>query len=249
MATYDTTSTDHTDDRPRRLRLVESTHTPDAHGTALPRPDTGFSAEVSPHLATAFANLVAASKEDAVSDLLDDMDTDQLRSLAVVLATQINAAHASYEDLADLGANGICAIAADAAAQALGTTREAVLSADRHREVSDARAVAMTAARRARLSLPAIANYFKKDHASVIYNTNKVANNPRLDILCTRITDEIERHYTPAAEAEARDGNLDAAGRSTTLQLAAVEHARRGAARRTRDEDNPQVAVAAGVSR
>jgi chromosomal replication initiation ATPase DnaA len=59
-----------------------------------------------------------------------------------------------------------------AATMPFGTTREAMLSADRHRAVSDARAVAMTAARRDGMTLTSIAA-FGKDHTSVMHNSRR----------------------------------------------------------------------------
>ena len=85
------------------------------------------------------------------------MNAEQLRTLAIALATQVNAAENANGEVADVGPDGVCAIAIASAAQSFGTTRDAVLSADRHRAVTDARAVAMTAARRGGLTLPAIA--------------------------------------------------------------------------------------------
>lgn len=116
-------------------------------------------------LATAVAAAVADDDQDAADELLDDLDTDQLRQLVITLA-----AHANLTDTPgpEAGPDGICRIAVDAAARVFDTTPEAVLSDDRHRAVSDARAVAMAAARSSGITLTAIADYFGKDHTSVI---------------------------------------------------------------------------------
>ena len=113
--------------------------------------------ELTAKQAAAFAALVANANQSAVERTLDQMNAEQLRSLAIALATQVNAAENATGEVADVGPDGICAIAIATAAQSFGTTRDAVLSADRHRAVTDARAVAMTAARRGGLTLPAIA--------------------------------------------------------------------------------------------
>src|SRR3954452_3917749 len=147
MATPDDTST-------RRLRLVDNEQEP-----AAAAPDRELTAK----RAAAFAALVADANQSAVDYTLDQMSAEQLRSLAIALATQVNAAENATGEIADVGPDGICAIAVATAAQSFGTTRDAVLSADRHRAVTDARAVAMTAARRGGLTLPAIASYFGKD--------------------------------------------------------------------------------------
>jgi len=150
------------DNSSRRLRLIDDQQ--DQPGD-VEAPD----GELTAKQAAAFAALVANANQSVVERTLDQMNAEQLRALAIALATQINAAENADGEVADVGPDGICAIAIATAAQSFGTTRDAVLSADRHRAVTDARAVAMTAARRGGLTLPAIATYFGKDHTSVIY--------------------------------------------------------------------------------
>ncbi|MDP3893893.1 MAG: chromosomal replication initiator DnaA, partial [Nocardioides sp.] len=137
------------DNSSRRLRLVDDQNQPDA---ALDS-DEGLTAKQ----AAAFAALVANATQSVLERTLDQMNAEQLRSLAIAFATQVNAAETATGEVADVGPDGICAIAIATAAQSFGTTRDAVLSADRHRAVTDDRAVAMTAARRGGLTLPAIA--------------------------------------------------------------------------------------------
>src|SRR5680860_1690554 len=218
-----------TPDSSRRLRLVDDQQ--DQPGDVA-APD----GELSAKQAAAFAALVANANQSAVERTLDQMNAEQLRSLAIALATQVNAAETATGEVADVGPDGICAIAIATAAQSFGTTRDAVLSADRHRAVTDARAVAMTAARRGGLTLPAIASYFGKDHTSVMYAQNKVANNPRLNAVCARIVDQLEDHYAEPISVPEGDPAAAAGGRSTTLQLAALDHARNDTARRHEDE-------------
>lgn len=245
MAAPDSTS--------RRLRLVDDNQrnrddTVDAGRADLESPQTpadGLSAKQ----AAAFAALVAEKNQAAISYTLEQMGADQLRSLAIALATQVNAAETAEGEVADVGPDGLCAIAVASAAQAFGTTRDAVLSADRHRAVTDARAVAMTAARRGGLTLPAIGAFFSKDHTTVMYSLTKVANNPRLEAVCNRIVDQLDEHYAAPTRVPAEDPAATAAavvpGRSSTLQLAAIEQARTDTSRRARDEDAQRVPVAA----
>lgn len=234
----------------RRLRLVDADRT-DPDPAAVEQheaTDEGLSARQ----AAAFAALVAEDNQAAISYTLEQMSADQLRSLALALAAQVNAVETASGEVADVGPDGLCAIAVASAAQAFGTTRDAVLSADRHRAVTDARAVAMTAARRGGLTLPAIGAYFGKDHTTVMYSLTKVANNPRLEAVCNRIVDQLDDHYVkptsvPAEDQEAGGASDVAAtpGRSSTLQLAAIEQARSDTDRRRHDEDTQRVRVAA----
>jgi len=229
------------DNASRRLRLVDDQQTPDDE---MPGPDDGLSAKQ----AAAFAALVAEANQSAIQRTLNAMSDEQLRTLAIALATEVNATENATGEVADVGPDGVCAIAIATAAQAFGTTRDAVLSADRHRAVTDARAVAMTAARRGGLTLPAIAAAFGgRDHTTVMYAQKKVANDPRLNAVCTRIVAQLEEHYAepitvPQAEEVAQSD------RSTTLQLAALDQTRHGTARR-HDEDGPRVTVAAAPGR
>ncbi|GAA4127656.1 hypothetical protein GCM10022215_38350 [Nocardioides fonticola] len=244
-----------TPDNSRRFRLVDVDrddfdHAPtDALDEAT---DDGLSVRQ----AAAFAALVAEDNQAALSYTLEQMSADQLRSLALALATQVNAVGTANGEVADVGPDGLCAIAVASAAQAFGTTRDAVLSTDRHRAVTDARAVAMTAARRGGLTLPAIGAFFNKDHTTVMYSLTKVANNPRLEAACNRIVDQLDEHYVkatsvpnedPAATATS-EAAAAASGRSSPLQLAAIEQARTDTARRRHDQDTQRVAVA-GPSR
>lgn len=98
----------------------------------------------------------------------------------------------------------MCKLAINAAAPMFGTTPEAILSAERSRPVSDARAVAMTAAREVGLSLPAIAEHFNKDHGSVIHAARRTAERPRLADAAARVTEHVNARYTaqlPGPEA------------------------------------------------
>lgn len=248
------------DNNSRRLRLVDDNQPGQANDPSVEDLD-GQDGELTAKQAAAFAALVAEDNQSAIGYTLEQMTADQLRSLAIALATQVNAAENASGEVADVGPDGLCSIAVASAAQAFGTTRDAVLGADRHRAVTDARAVAMTAARRGGLTLPAIAGFFGKDHTTVMYNLTKVANNPRLEAVCNRIVDQLDDHYaTPtsvptedaaAATTPAAAGATGAAAesRSSTLQLAALEQARNDTARRRHDEDTQRVTVGAAPAR
>src|SRR3546814_9983740 len=84
-------------------------------------------------------------QHDQVADLIAPLDVDQLRSLVTVLAVQVDQTLPSAPAASPAA---VCAMAINAAAPMFGTTPEAILSAERSRPASDARAVAMTAADR-----------------------------------------------------------------------------------------------------
>lgn len=128
------------DNMRRRLRLVD-----DQHGPTKAALTPG--GELTAKQAAAFAALVAHANQSTVERTLEEMNAEQLRTLAIALARQVNATENAHGEVADVGPDGVCAIAIATAAQSFGTTRDAVLGADRHRAVADARAVAMTAAR------------------------------------------------------------------------------------------------------
>ncbi|WP_281374788.1 helix-turn-helix domain-containing protein [Nocardioides soli] len=78
-----------------------------------------------------------------------------------------------------------------AAAEAFGTTPEVLLGADRTRTASDARAVAMTAARIQGHSLPAIARHFDRDHTTVLHATRRIEKTPPLRDLAATIAADL----------------------------------------------------------
>ena len=81
-----------------------------------------------------------------------------------------------------------------------------------------------------------------------MYAQNKVANNPRLNTVCARIVDQLDEHYAEPTRVPA-EGPDDAHGRSTTLQLAALDQARSDSARRHRDEDSQRHTVSTAPAR
>lgn len=139
--------------------------------------------------------LDAASKgrHDQVAELIAPLDAEQLRSLVTVLAVQVDQ---SAPTSSATGPAAVCELAINAAALMFGTTPEAIRSSERSRPVSDARAVAMTAAREVGLSLPVIAEHFDKDHASAIHAVRRTAERPRLADAAARVTAHINDRYT-----------------------------------------------------
>lgn len=184
-------------------------------------------------LAAAVASLAAAGDDDGVHQLLAPLEADQLRALVLTMATNQAASpqhrtHAAAVDVDLSSPSAVCDLAVTQAAQGFGTTPEAILGADRHRTVTDARAVAMTAVRRSGLTLTAIADHFDKDHTSVIHAVRRTEDNPRLLSAATSIGERIASRYDQATEpvsdlpAEGADG-----GRAAARSAGAVEEQRR----------------------
>lgn len=181
-------------------------------------------AETTAQQVAALVALVAEENHSIIERMLAEMTAEQVRTLAIAMARQVNGTENANGEVADVGPDGICAIAIATAVQAFGTSRDAVLSADRHRPVSDARAVAMTAARRSGLTLPSIASYFGMNHTSVMYAQSKVANNPRLNAVCVRIVDELDVHCADRIVLK-RTPSSGRASTTPTLQLEAGQPA------------------------
>ncbi|QCC78553.1 helix-turn-helix domain-containing protein [Nocardioides daphniae] len=131
-------------------------------------------------------------QHDQVAELIAPLDAEQLRS-------RDGAGRPGRPERTPSSATGpaaVCELAINAAAPMFGTTPEAIRSAERRRPVSDARAVAMTAARVVGLSLPVIAEHFDKDHGSVIHAVRHTAERPRLADAAARVTAHVNDRYT-----------------------------------------------------
>jgi hypothetical protein len=165
--------------------------------------------------AMAFASLVAHADRADLHRILAPMSVGQLRALAVALALQLNAASRT-SPVAAAGPDAVCAFAVDEAATALGASRDAILGEDRRRSVTDARAVAMAAARRFGLTLPSIAHHFGKNHTSVIYAKDKVSKNPRLDVVADAILNRLHEEFAGSVGPLSRSGTA-VPGRGATL--------------------------------
>lgn len=174
-------------------------------------------------LAGLILDAAGRGEHDHVAGLIAPLDAEQLRSLVTVLAAQVDQ---SAPASSATGPAAVCELAINAAAPMFGTTPEAILSAERSRPVSDARAVAMTAARETGLSLPAIAEHFNKDHGSVIHAVRRTAERPRLADAAARVSEHINSRYTarlPRAEENVVD--LPQRPASTFEPDGPVEHA------------------------
>ncbi|MBM0128193.1 helix-turn-helix domain-containing protein [Pimelobacter simplex] len=175
-------------------------------------------------LAGLILDAAGRGEHDQVADLIAPLDAEQLRSLVTVLAAEVDQ---SAPASSATGPAAVCELAINAAAPMSGVTPEAILSAERSRPVSDARAVAMTAARETGLSLPAIAEHFNKDHGSVIHAVRRTAERPRLADAAARVSEHINSHYT-ARLPRAEENVVDLPQRppaSTFEPYGPVEHA------------------------
>lgn len=121
--------------------------------------------------------------------MLESLTSTQLRTVVVTLATRAAGDPSPAPDLTSPAQ--ICEVAIAAAAAQFCTTPEAVRSPARSREITDARSVAMAAARSSGLSLPAIGAEFDRDHTTVMHAVNRVADRPRLAAAAAQITDRI----------------------------------------------------------
>jgi len=88
-------------------------------------------------LAGLILDAARSGQHDQVADLIAPLDAEQLRSLVTVLAVQVDQ---SVPASSATGPAAVCELAINAAAPMFGTTSEAILSAERSRPVSDARA-------------------------------------------------------------------------------------------------------------
>lgn len=98
--------------------------------------------------------------------------------------------------------NGQVEHAVAAAAAAYDTTAAKILSEDRTRPTTDARAVAMSAARRHGHSLPAIAKTFDVHHTTVLAATRRVDRTPPLRDLAGKIAAQLPTEQ-PAGDEQA----------------------------------------------
>lgn len=139
--------------------------------------------------------LAAAGRDDraAIAELTAPLDVDQLRTLVATLAVQVDQ---GMPDHATSGPAAVCELAINAAARLFGVTPEDIRSLQRSRPISDARTVAMTAARENGLSLPSIAEEFGKDHASVIHAVRRTRQRPRLADAAARVTKHVNDRYS-----------------------------------------------------
>jgi len=166
--------------------------------------------------------LAAAGRGDqeTVATLIAPLGVDQLRSLVTVLATEVDQVAVGLDSS---GPRVVCGIAVAAAARAFDTSPEAILGPERTRTVSEARAVAMTAAREAGgLTLTVIAEHFNKDHSSVLAAVRRTHQNPRLNEVAERVEAHVHERYTRALSTEALEHAGRAAARAFGTEPAAL---------------------------
>ena len=167
-------------------------------------------------LALSVTSLAAHGDQDGLRELLDPLDVYQLRALVTTMAASSGQSSGRLDGTAGVaveaaasGPAAVCNLAVGAAASAFGTTPDAVLGADRHRTVTDARAVAMTAARDSGLTLTAIAAHFDKDHTSVLHAVRRTHGNPRLQVAAAQVAEGITRRYAAHPTESAPSGPPD----------------------------------------
>ena len=143
-------------------------------------------------LAGLILHAAGRGEQDMVDQLISPLDLEQLRALVGILAAQVDESIPSAEAT---GPAAVCHRVTTMAAKMFVVEPEAIMSTQRSRPVSDARAVAMASARALGLSYPAIAREFGKDHAAVIHAVRRSAARPRLADAATRITEHVEERY------------------------------------------------------
>lgn len=134
---------------------------------------------------------VADREPDDVAEALEPLTRHQLYALAVVLAANVadDAPLANYRTT--LSPSQQIDTAITRAAEAFETTGDAILSLDRHRNVVDARTVAMAACRLVGLSSPYIGEAFHRDHSTVLHAAGRIGEIGHLRRAALRIADEI----------------------------------------------------------
>lgn len=156
-------------------------------------------------LAGRILDAASRGQHDQVAGLIAPLDAHQLRSLVTLLAVQVDQ---TVPEAPTTGPAAVCDLAINAAAPMFDTTPEAIRSAERSRPVSDARAVAMTAARETGLSLPAIAEQFGKDHGSVLHAVRRTAERPRLAAAAAKVSEHVNSRYAAVLPRGGEDTNV-----------------------------------------
>ena len=128
--------------------------------------------------AAALICAVADYDPDEVAKILAKV-TDW-HALAVVLAAHVPADAVLAAARPDLTHDALAEQILTETATRFRVTVEQIVSAARHREVTDARAVAMAAMRQIGLSSVFIGRVVNKDHTTVLYAASRVGENARL---------------------------------------------------------------------
>lgn len=127
----------------------------------------------------------ATGEPEELEQLLDTVEAEALRGLVQDLAARLAPVAIAS------GPDWICAEASRQAAHVFGVSAASLRTKDRHRPVSDARAVAQAVARDLGLTLTVVAGHFGQDHTSVMHSQKKVAASPRLQVAASRISAQI----------------------------------------------------------
>lgn len=129
-----------------------------------------------PHAVDLIGAVTAADRDQVAAVLAQVTDW---HALAVVLAAHVPASVASGLR-AELDDDTTAGLILREAAERFRVPVNRILSADRHRDVLDARAVAMAAMRYAGLSSPYIGRTMHRDHSTVLHAAGRVGETARL---------------------------------------------------------------------
>lgn len=141
--------------------------------------------------AAALICAVADDDQQTVNDVFHGLDAEQLQALAIVLAASADAdspllgSEPSVEHIIDRAVTIV--------ARRWRVTIDAIFSTDRHRDVAEARQVAMAACRLAGVSSPRIGEAFGRDHSTVLHAATRVGEDARLRPIATGIASTLNR--------------------------------------------------------
>lgn len=130
------------------------------------------------------AALVCAVADHHAADVataLDGLDTAALHALAILLAAQVPDDHPLAQGRTDPPSpDRIVELVLEDTAARFGISPDVIRSAARHREVVQARQVAMAAMRLAGLTSTFIGKAFARDHSTVLFAASRVGEDARL---------------------------------------------------------------------
>lgn len=140
-------------------------------------PDNDLRAKAALPAAAALVCAVADNDADEVADILAGVTDWQ--ALAVILAGHVPV-DTPLTGAGQLGPEATALRILAATAHRFDTTVGRLRSTDRHRHVTDARAVAMAAMRYAGLTSVFIGQQLNRDHSTVLYAASRVGESARL---------------------------------------------------------------------
>lgn len=124
----------------------------------------------------------------AVAEVLTRLDVEQLYGLAVLLAAHVDV---TMPLDAPAETKRIRRVAVAGASRALGVPEHQILSRAQDRKTARARAVAVTVARRAGLTVTQVAQAFDRDHSTVLSAVRTVDRDQVLSALADHISDRL----------------------------------------------------------